>query len=80
MTIDTGQIITAVDANQNTPRTTCIADEYSTAPLLKNNQRNYTSANLEVELDLDLTDDEKIDAVARHIMIRFKPAFLELAK
>lgn len=80
MTIDTGQIITAVDANQNTPRTTCIADECSTTPLFKNNQLNYTSANLKIEMDLDLTDDEKLDAAARHIMLRFKPAFLELAK
>ena len=40
----------------------------------------YKLTNLEVEPDLELTDDEKIDVVARRILIRFKPAFLELAK
>ena len=29
---------------------------------------------------LELTEDEKIDVVARRIMKRFKPAFMELAK
>lgn len=36
--------------------------------------------DLEDEADLELTDDEKIDVVARKVMERFKTAFLELAK
>ena len=30
--------------------------------------------------DRELTDDEKIDIVARQILKEYKPAFLELAK
>lgn len=30
--------------------------------------------------DLELTDDEKIDMVAKQILEKYKPAFLELAK
>ena len=80
MMIDTGQIITVTEANQNFSRATRIADEKGAALVFKNNRPKYKLTNLEVEPDLQLTDDEKIDVVARRIMARFKPAFLELAK
>lgn len=80
MIIDTAQIITVTEANQNFTRATRIADEKGAALVFKNNRPKYKLTNLEVEPDLQLTDDEKIDVVARRIMARFKPAFLELAK
>ncbi|MDY5339440.1 type II toxin-antitoxin system Phd/YefM family antitoxin [Eubacteriales bacterium SGI.150] len=80
MMIDTAQIITVTEANQNFSRATRIADEKGAALVFKNNRPKYKLTNLEVEPDLQLTDDEKIDVVARRIMARFKPAFLELAK
>lgn len=80
MIIDTAQIITVTEANQNFTRATRIADEKGAALVFKNNRPKYKLTNLEVEPDLQLTDDEKIDVVARRIMTRFKPAFLELAK
>ena len=80
MIIDTAQIITITEANQNFSRATRIADEKRAALLFKNNRPKYKLTNLEVEPDLQLTDDEKIDIVARRIMVRFKPAFLKLAK
>ena len=80
MMIDTGQIITVTEANQNFSRATRIADEKGAALVFKNNRPKYKLTNLEVEPDLELTEDEKIDIVARRIMKRFKPAFLELAK
>lgn len=80
MMIDTAQIITVTEANQNFSRATRIADEKGAALVFKNNRPKYKLTNLEVEPDLELTDDEKIDIVARRIMKRFKPAFLELAK
>ena len=45
-----------------------------------NNKPKYKIINLELEPDLELTDDEKIDVIARRILNQFKPAFLELAK
>ena len=78
--IDTRQIITVTEANQNFSRATRIADEKGAALVFKNNRPKYKLINLEVEPDLELTDDEKIDIVARRIMQRFKPAFMELAK
>lgn len=80
MIIDTRQIITVTEANQNFSRATRIADEKGAALVFKNNRPKYKLINLEVEPDLELTDDEKIDVVARRIMQRYKPAFMELAK
>ncbi len=80
MLIDTKQIITVTEANQNFTKATRIADENGAAIVFKNNKPKYKLVNLEVEPDLELTDDEKIDIVARRVMERFKPAFMELAK
>lgn len=80
MMIDTRQIITVTEANQNFTRATRIADEAGSAIVFKNNRPKYKLVNLELEPDLELTDDEKIDIVARRIMQRYKPAFMELAK
>ena len=80
MIIDTKQIITVTEANQNFSRATRIADETGMALVFKNNRPKYKLVNLEVEPDLELTDEEKIDIVARRIMKRHKAAFMELAK
>jgi len=80
MIIDTKQIITVTEANQNFTKATRIADENGSAIVFKNNRPKYKLVNLELEPDLELTDDEKIDIVARRVMQRFKPAFMELAK
>ena len=80
MMIDSKKIITATEANQNFSKATRIADTYGDALIFKNNRPKYKITNLEMEPDLELTDDEKIDIVSRRILERYKPAFLELAK
>ena len=80
MTIDTNSIVSATEANQNFSKATRIADTYGDALIFKNNRPKYKITNLEMEPDLELTDDEKIDIVSRRILERYKPAFLELAK
>ncbi len=80
MMIDSRKIITVTEANQNFSKATRIADMHGDVLVFKNNKPKYKLQNLELEPDLELTDDEKIDIVARRILNRFKPAFLELAK
>ena len=80
MMIDSRKIITVTEANQNFSKATRIADVHGDVLVFKNNKPKYKLQNLELEPDLELTDDEKIDIVARRILKRFKPAFLELAK
>ena len=80
MMIDSRKIITVTEANQNFSKATRIADMHGDVLVFKNNKPKYKLQDLELEPDLELTDDEKIDIVARRILNRFKPAFLELAK
>lgn len=80
MIVDAKQIITVAEANENFLKATRIADENGSVLLFKDNRPKYKLVNLDVETELELTDDEKIDIVARRVMERFKPAFLELAK
>lgn len=78
--IDTQKIITVTEANQNFSKATRIADQHGDALIFKNNRPKYKLTNLELEPELALTDEEKIDVVAKRILKRFLPAFRELAK
>lgn len=80
MIIDSRKIITVTETNQNFSKAARIADVHGDALVFKNNRPKYKLVNLEIEPDLELTDDEKIDIVAKRILARYKPAFMELAK
>ena len=80
MTIDTNDIISVTEANQNFSHVTRIAEKRSQAVIVKNNRPRYMLINLENSPILDMTEDEKIDVVAARILKRLKTAFQELAK
>ena len=80
MKVDTNNVITITEANQNFSKATRIADKSGAAVIFKRNKPVYKLVNLEKEPDMELTDDEKIDLVARRILMRYKDAFMELAK
>ena len=71
MQINTNTIATMTEANQNFSRVAKKADQYGEAIIFKNNRPKYRLIDLERESeapDLELTDDEKIDIVARQIL------------
>lgn len=80
MKIDTNTIASMTEANQNFSRVARIADRYGEAVIFKNNRPKYRLVDLEQDNDLELTDDEKIDIVAKRLLNEYRPAFLELAK
>ena len=80
MMIDTKQLLSVTDANRNFSRATRIADVQGQVFILKNNHIKYKLVNLEKANNIELTDDEKIDVVARRILNRYRSAFEELAK
>ena len=83
MQIDTNTIATMTEANQNFSRVAKKADQYGEAIIFKNNRPKYRLVDLDRAVenpDRELTDDEKIDIVARQILKEYKPAFMELAK
>ena len=80
MTIDTNQVLSISEANQNFSRATRIVDKQGSVVIFKNNKPKYMIVSWEDSQALALTDDEKIDIVARRVMNKHRKAFEELAK
>ena len=80
MYIDTDKIVTMTAANQNFSAVARQTDRDGRSVIFKNNRPKYILVDLDDGEYLDLTEDERIDVVAKRIMKRHKAAFLELAK
>ena len=80
MTINTNEIVSVSEANQNFSKVTRIAEKNGQAVIFKNNKPKYILLDLETNPIIEMTDDEKIDFVAARILKKYKSAFLELAK
>ena len=80
MYIDTDKIVTMTAANQNFSAVARQTDRDGKSVIFKNNRPKYILIDLDDGDYLNLTEDERIDVVARRIMRRHKAAFLELAK
>jgi antitoxin Phd len=80
MMINTNTIVSATEANQNFSSVTRIADTNGQAVIFKNNKPKYLLIDMESTPYFDMTDDEKIDVIARRVLNKYRPAFEELAK
>ena len=80
MMINTNTIVSATEANQNFSRVTRIAETNGQAVIFKNNKPKYLLIDMESTPYFDMTDDEKIDVIARRVLNKYRPAFEELAK
>ena len=80
MLINTNQVISITEANQNFSRAAKIADRDGSVVIFKNNKPRYMLVNLADNPTIDLSDDEKIDVVAARILQKYRKAFEELAK
>lgn len=80
MLIDSNNIVSATEANQNFSKVARIAESNGQAVIFKNNKPKYILIDVESTPYFDMTDDEKIDVIAARILSRYKPAFEELAK
>lgn len=80
MTLNTNQVVSMTEANQNFSKVVKVAEKNGAAIIFKNNKPKYMLLEIENLSFIDLTDDEKIDVVAKRILKKYKPAFEELAK
>jgi len=78
MMFKTSQIITMTEANQNFSKASKTADEQGIALIFKNNKPKYIL--MDIDQYFELSDDEKIEIVAKRILNRHIEAFKELAK
>ena len=80
MTINTNQIVSMTEANQNFSKVVKIADKNGSAVVFKNNKPKYMIVNIEENPIFELSDDEKIDIASKRILEKYLDAFKELAK
>ena len=80
MNINTNQIVSISEANQNFSRVARLADKQGEIYIFKNNKPKYKLIDLEKDAEIEMTDDEKIEFVAARILKLYRPAFEELAK
>ncbi|MBQ2677493.1 MAG: type II toxin-antitoxin system Phd/YefM family antitoxin [Firmicutes bacterium] len=80
MMISTKKIASVTEANQNFSKVSRLVDKNGEVVLFKNNKPKYMIVDLDESPIIEMSDDEKIDFVARRILKKYKKAFLELAK
>lgn len=80
MLINTDQIVTMTEANQNFSKAAKKAEQNGHIVIFKNNKPKYLMVDMESEPYLELSDDEKIDIVAKRILKKYHAAFEALAK
>ena len=80
MYIDTSRLMSVTEVNQNFSRATKVADTKGSVVILKNNKPKYVLVNLNENPYIDLTEDEKIDVIAKRILEKHKHAFEVLSK
>lgn len=80
MKINTTDIFTATEANQNFSRVAKIAEKKGRVVIFKNNRPKLLVIDLETEPQIEMTEDEKLEFVAARILREHRAAFEELAK
>ena len=80
MTIDTNNIVTATEANQNFSKVAKLAEKKGHIVVFKNNRPKLLVIDLDTEPQIEMTEEEKFDFVASRILRDHRAAFEELAK
>ena len=80
MNINTNQIVSISEANQNFSRVARMVDKNGEVVIFKNNKPKYKLVDIESDTAIEMTDDEKIDFVAARVLKQYRRAFEELAK
>lgn len=80
MNINTTDIVTATEANQNFSRVAKMAEKKGKVVIFKNNRPKLLVIDLDTEPQIEMTEDEKLEFVAARILRDHRAAFEELAK
>lgn len=80
MQINTNNLVSITEANQNFSRIARLVDENGAAVIMKNNVPRYILMEFSQFQKEELAGDEEVDLVARRILAKNRHAFEELAK
>ena len=75
MKIDTDEIVTATEANQNFSRVARMAEKKGRVVIFKNNRPKLLVIDLDKEPQIEMTEDEKLEFVAARILKEHRAAF-----
>ncbi|MGM9667783.1 MAG: type II toxin-antitoxin system Phd/YefM family antitoxin [Eubacteriales bacterium] len=80
MNINTNQIVSISEANQNFSKVARMVDKTGEVIIFKNNKPKYKLVDIDTETTIEMTEEEKIDFVAARVLKQYRRAFEELAK
>ena len=80
MTVDKDKSISIDEVNKDFSKATGIADIKGSAVILKDGKPCYLLVDIQNGTYPELSDEEKIDVVAKRILKKYRRAFEELAK
>ena len=80
MQINTNNLVSITEANQNFSRVARLVDENGAAVILKNNVPRYVLMEFSQFQKEEIAGEEEVDRVAKQILAKNRHAFEELAK
>lgn len=80
MTVNTKNLVSITEANQNFSRVARLVDENGAAVILKNNVPRYILLEFSQAEQEQLVDDEDLLAISRRLIKKNQQAYEELAK
>ena len=80
MTVNTKNLVSMTEANQNFSRVARLVDENGAAVILKNNVPRYVLVEFSQAEREQLAEDEDVLAVSRRLIAKNRAAYEELAK
>lgn len=80
MTVNTKNLVSITEANQNFSRVARLVDENGAAVILKNNVPRYVLLEFSQAEQEQLAEDEDILAVSKRLIAKNRHAYEELAK
>lgn len=80
MKINTNNLVSITEANQNFSKVARLVDEQGSAVILKNNNPKYVLIEYDKFDSIKITDDEDITSISKRIMEENKHVYDELAK
>ncbi len=75
MLLNTNYMVSISEANQNFSKVASKVDKSGSVVVLKNNKPRYLIIDLNSQNFLNLSDDEKVEVVAKRILREHKHAF-----
>ncbi|MBR3351411.1 MAG: type II toxin-antitoxin system Phd/YefM family antitoxin [Erysipelotrichaceae bacterium] len=80
MLVDTRNIISMTDANQNFSRVARLVDQNGSAVIMKNNRPRYLIVNFEETDSIQMASDTDVSVVSKRLIKQNRKAYEELAK